>query len=167
MERINEQELERLKKLLSQTSEFIAYFELADSKMLQWRQDIEFQASIQLKLLRQMNQHQQELARLTQQTISRLEEQSTQTIANVEDTALNTLLKSEKTLKKYHWHSILLPLLTTLLTTFALGLYMSDEYPWEVHQHALNERGAGVVLMNAWPKLTQQEKTKILSVNTA
>ena len=75
MERIDEQELERLKKLLSQTSEFIAYFELADCKMLQWRQDVELQASIQLKLLRQMNQHQQELAQLTQQTLSKMEEQ--------------------------------------------------------------------------------------------
>lgn len=167
MERINEHELARLKELMRQTGEFIAYFELADTKMAEWCQDIEYQASVQQKLLHQMKIHQQELAQLTQQAISKIEEQGSQAITHIEQSAQNTMVNSEKSLNKYQWHSIVLSLLTTLLTTFALGLYMSDEYPWEVHQRALNERGAGIVLINAWPKLSQQEKTKILSTKTA
>ncbi len=168
MERINEneQELARLTELMRQTGEFIAYFELADTKMIEWRQNLENQASVQQTLLHQIKMHQQELIHLTQQAISNIEQQGSQAINNIEQSAQNTIVKSEKSLSKYQWQSIMLPLLTTLLTTFALGLYMSDEYPWEVHQHAQNERGAGVVLMQAWPKLTQQEKIKILNTKT-
>ena len=39
---------------------------------------------------------------------------------------------------------------------------MSNELPWEIHQHAINERQAGKVLMQAWPMLSEEEKTKIL-----
>jgi hypothetical protein len=167
MQRINEQELARLNDLLNQTSEFIAYFELAESKVLQWQHDVECQASIQLKILHEMNRRQQELIELSQQTVAKIEEHSELTILNVEKTAQNVLLKNEKSANKYQWQLIVLPLLTTLLTAFALGLYMSDEYPWEIHQQALNERGAGVVLMKAWPILSQQEKNKILSIKPA
>ncbi len=167
MERINETELARLKKLMRQTGEFIAYFELVDTKMAEWRQDIEYQASVQQKLLHQLKIQQQDCLQLHQQTLSKMEEQSAQAITHIEQSAQNTLLKSETSLRRSQWQSIVLPLLTTLLTTFALGLYMSNEYPWEIHQHALNERGAGVVLINAWPTLSQQERTKILSIKTA
>lgn len=167
MERINEHELARLKELLRQTGEFIAYFEQVDTKMIEWCQDIESHASLQQKLLLEINMHHQELVQLSRQAISKIEEQSAQAIAHVEQSAQNTIVKSEKSLSRYQWHSIVLPLLTTLLTTLALGLYMSDEYPWEVHQRALNERDAGVVLINAWPNLSQQEKAKILSTKTA
>ncbi len=167
MQRINEQELARLNELLNQTSEFIAYFELAENKVLEWQHDVECQASIQLKLLHEMNRRQQELIELSQQTISKIQEHSALTILNVEKTAQNVLLKNEKSANNYPWQLIVLPLLTTLLTAFALGLYMSAEYPWEIHQKAQNERGAGVVLMKAWPILSQQEKNKILSIKPA
>jgi hypothetical protein len=42
------------------------------------------------------------------------------------------------------------------------GLYTNNEYPWEMHQQALNERDAGKILLNAWPTLTYHEKNKIL-----
>lgn len=45
MERDQDDELGRLKELLRHTSEFIAYFEVAETKMLQWREDIERQAN--------------------------------------------------------------------------------------------------------------------------
>jgi len=167
MERINEQELTRLKELMHQTGEFIAYFELVDTKMMEWCQNIEYQASVQQKLLQQMKLHQQEIVQLSLQAISKIETQSTHAITNLEQSGQNTIVKSAHSLSRYQWYLIVLPLLTTLLTTFALGLYMSNEYPWEVHQRALNERDAGVALLNAWPQLSQQEKTKILSSKTA
>lgn len=38
---LHSDELERIKALLKHTGEFIAYFELADSKMVHWREEIE------------------------------------------------------------------------------------------------------------------------------
>jgi hypothetical protein len=238
MERINEQDLARFKDILAHASEFIAYFELADTKMLEWRQDIEHQASQQEKqlhllqadlnaiqqalsqnelhrfytaaevalnqgkdylltmqitkqtLLRQLNRQQRELNELNQQAITKIAEYGAQISKQIdkqlsnydtshfqqlthehctqmEQSARNTILKSEKLVSRFQWHTIMLTVFTTLLTTCALGLYLSSEYPWEVHQHVMNERDAGKILINAWPILTQEEKTKILSIKTA
>ncbi len=45
MEHQHEVDLVRVKELLNRTGEFIAYFELAESKMISWRQEIEMQAT--------------------------------------------------------------------------------------------------------------------------
>jgi hypothetical protein len=44
MEDYQEDELARIKELLRHSSEFIAYFELVEAKMIEWKQDIEQQA---------------------------------------------------------------------------------------------------------------------------
>ena len=54
MKHINEQDVTRLKELLHRTGEFIAYFEVSEAKMIEWRQDIEHQAAVQQK---QFEQH--------------------------------------------------------------------------------------------------------------
>lgn len=41
MERFSQADIKRVQELLSRTGEFIAYFELAETKMMQWRLDIE------------------------------------------------------------------------------------------------------------------------------
>jgi hypothetical protein len=61
------------------------------------------------------------------------------------------------------WKPLVFALATSLLTAVVFGLYTTDEYPWEMHQHAMNERGAGKVLMNAWPSLSNEEQRKILN----
>ena len=238
MKPINEQDIARLTELLRRTGEFIAYFELAETKMMEWRQDIEHLALAQQQqfeqqshalqnrlgalsdilnqaaltpfhntadetssqnqehllavkkteqqLLRQMNICQRELTTLTQHAITQMTQhgsviitqidkklstfdiQNFYRIANescnqIENSAHTAIVKSGKLLHSFQWQSVVLTLFTTLVTAFAIGLYASGEYPWESHQHVLNERGAGKVLMNAWSKLTLQEKTKILS----
>lgn len=45
MEHYQEDDLTRVKELLRRTGEFIAYFELAESKMMEWQQEIEHQAA--------------------------------------------------------------------------------------------------------------------------
>lgn len=45
MERYQDDDLVRIKELLRHTGEFIAYFELAESKMMEWRDEIEQQTS--------------------------------------------------------------------------------------------------------------------------
>ena len=238
MEHIQDQDLVKLKELLRHTGEFIAYFELAESKMMEWRHDIEQEAQSQqhkaqqqlqnlhnelealqevltqaglarfrltaetalkqgeghlsalqkasLQLMNQMTTKQNELTRLIEQSLMQIEQHSTQAIERVdsqlmqydvqhfrrvasesceqvERVANNAVSKSERLLRAFQWRSISLALATTLITAFAIGLYLSNELPWEIHKQARNEREAGKVLMKAWPALSQEEKAKILN----
>lgn len=237
MEQIAEQDLVRLKELLRRTGEFIAYFELAETKMIEWRQTLEQQTTIQqtqfqqqfdtirsqleslqeilteaglarfriaantalnqgkeyldsmqkteqhfLKLvancqrdlnqmstsaLEQITDHTQVSMQKLDNHLSNYDVQHFHRIANesceqVEKSAQQVITTSGKILRLFQWRAVALAFLTTVITALAVGLYMNDEYPWEIHQHAMNERGAGKMLMNAWPKLTYQEKIKIL-----
>jgi hypothetical protein len=82
--------------------------------------------------------------------------------SKIEQSSLGALVKNKSLLKRVQWHSVALTVFTTMVTAFVISLYVSDEYPWETHRHAVNERGAGKVLISVWPKLNQQEKLRIL-----
>lgn len=242
MEHVQDQDLAKLKELLRHTGEFIAYFELAETKMMEWRRDIEQQAQVQQhtvqqqfqslrneldalqeiltqaglarfriaaeKILKQSEEHivaiqktgtqlldsmntkhiditkllEKSLIQIEQHTehaIGRLDTQFAQydiqhfrrvaneSCAQVERAANHAVAKSESLLRTFQWRPVVLALITTIITAFAMGLYVSNELPWEIHQHAMNEREAGKVLMKAWPILSHEEKTKILNSQTA
>ncbi|WP_028388944.1 hypothetical protein [Legionella fairfieldensis] len=233
-----DQDLMKLKELLRHTGEFIAYFELAESKMMEWRHDIEQQAQAhqhkaqqQLqslhneldalqevltqaglarfrlaaeKALQQGEEHLELLHRTSQQLITDIEnkhqtlselmeknllqvEQHTlraiecidaqlmqydvqhfrrvasDSCEQVERTATNAIVKSERFLRTFQWRAMIIAIFTTIITAFAIGLYINNEFPWEIHQHAMNEREAGKALIHAWPALSQEEKAKILN----
>ncbi|KTD52224.1 hypothetical protein Lqui_1068 [Legionella quinlivanii] len=240
MELMRDQEIAKLKELLRHTGEFIAYFELAETKMIAWRQDIEEQAQNQHQKIEQklQNLHQEleslhevltqaGLARLrlsaeqtlvqgekhlamlekasqqmlveiasqlrefnksfhkqlhlieqhTQQAIAKIDQQladydahyfkriANESCIQVEKVATRAIQKSTGLLRSFQWRSVSLALIVTFITSLFIGLYISNELPWEMHQHARNEREAGKVLLKAWPNLSHQEKNKIL--NTA
>lgn len=233
-----DQDLIKLKELLHHTSEFIAYFELAETKMIEWRHDIEQQAkahqhkaqqqlqSLHHELdalqevlteaglarfrltaettLKQGEEHIEALQKTSQQLMSDIETNhqkftqlmeknikniehftkqalesidaqltqydvqqfrriASESCEQVEKATTNAITKSERLLRTFQWRSVTLVLLTTIITSFAIGLYLSNEFPWEIHQHAMNEREAGKVLIKAWPALSQQERDKILN----
>jgi len=237
MEHLDEHDYNRLKELLRRTGEFIAYFELVETKMMEWRQDIEQLATTQQQqfqqqlhavqtelgffhdvltqaglarfritadsalnqgkeyllsiqkteqqLLKQMANHQRDVGTLTATAVSQIAQHAanaleridtqlgqydvqhfrriaSESCAQVEKSAQNVIVKSGRLLRLFQWRSVAMALLTTL----AVGLYMSDEYPWEVHQHAMSEREAGKMLMSAWQNLSYHEKTKILGDKT-
>ena len=233
-----DQDLVKLKELLRHTGEFIAYFELAETKMMEWRHDIEQQAQThhhkaqqQLqnlqneftalqevltqaglarfrltaeKTLKQGEEHiellqktsqqiindmmikQNEFSKLMEKNLLQIEQHTIGAVEHidsqlaqydvqhfrriasdsceqVEKAATNAVAKSAHILHNFQWRSVMLVLLTTILTVFAIGLYISNEFPWELHQHAMNEREAGKVLIKAWPALSQEERIKILN----
>ncbi|MDI9819515.1 MULTISPECIES: hypothetical protein [unclassified Legionella] len=241
MEQIQDQDLAKIKELLRHTGEFIAYFELADAKMIEWRQEIEYQAQSQQnktqqqlqtlhheleqlretltqaglarfrlsaeKALKQGEEHltilqkaseqllddlrgrHLELIKTTEKSLLQIEQHTAQAIeqldahfvqydihhfhrlANqsceqIERVAKNAVVKSQGFLNAFQWRSVALALITTIITAFAIGFYVSNELPWETHKHAMNEREAGKVLIKAWPTLTQEEKAKILSIQS-
>ncbi|MCP0914765.1 MULTISPECIES: hypothetical protein [Legionella] len=237
MEHIGEQDLIKLRELLRRTGEFIAYFELAEAKMLEWRQDMETRAANQQQQFQQqvhtlqteLNAFQETLSQaglarlrlLMEQTLTlgeermhsmqKIEEDFLQKIAaahmafiqhskqmaeqinahtdnaleridtqlahydvqhfyrianesceQVDRAAQNAIIKSGRLLHRFQWRTIFLAFLTTIVSSFFISLYINDEYPWEIHQNAMNERNAGRMLINAWSKLSYQERTKIL-----
>jgi uncharacterized protein YukE len=238
MESLDEQDVIKLKNLLQHTGEFIAYFELVDSKMIEWRHDIERRAQAQQQqfqqqlqalqgelgslqemftsagiarfrltadnalqqgqdylnamqdtksdILKQIDDFKSDFASLSEHSVNSLNNHTIKSLASideqlghydhrqfsrianesclyVEKSANNAIARSNKLLRMFQWRSVVLTFATSLLTAFALGLYLSDELPWEIHQHVMNERGAGKLLMSAWPNLSQQEKNKIIA----
>lgn len=238
MEQVQDQDLIKIKELLRHTSEFIAYFELVEKKMMEWQQDMELQiknqqerAQSQLQYLHheletlenllkdsgltRLRQHSEQLLKQgeahllllqktsgqlltdlsaqhhefsrmvdnsmalmdehTQLAIEKIDKQlgdydvqhfrrvANESCEHVEKAAQDALLKSTSMLRTVEWRSIALALLTTLLTAFAISLYVSNEMPWDSHQQAIEERDAGKLLIKAWPSLSPEEKIKILN----
>lgn len=169
----------RISELLPHISEFIAYFEVAETKMQEWRQDIEAQAL-------RLEQQQALLKTLTERALIQIEQHRDQAIHNinrqlgqydadmfqkvayesceqVQRAALDAVTKSNNLLKMFQIRLNFYAVFTTIITAFIIVLYLNGELPWEMHHKANNERQAGKVLLQAWPKLSKEEKNKILS----
>lgn len=238
MDHLTAKEVQRLTTLLKRTGKSIANFEIAETKMIEWRQEIAHQASTQQKqlseiraeldrmqtiiseaglecfqtaaeetlsqsddylhglknieqqLLRQIHDHRAELTRISQHAMTQITQKASEAVhmmdeklscydprafnkiatkscEQVEKSAKATIRLGSRLLKHFEWRSVSLTLATSLTTALIFGLYTNGEYPWEMHQHANNERGAGKVLLEAWPTLTHHEKNKILRSKTS
>ncbi|HAT6937249.1 TPA: hypothetical protein JAN57_09935 [Legionella pneumophila] len=131
-------------------------------------------------------QQQEKIENLTENCIDRIEKhtnQATQTMAlqlakydvqhfhrianescdHVDRVANDAINKSNKMLNMLQFKVGLFAMLITVLTAFVIVIYLNDEMPWEMHHQAMSERQAGKVLLQAWPKLSQKEKAKILN----
>ncbi len=182
MEHFQEEDLTRIKSLLQNTSEFIAYFELAEAKMGQWQQAIAQQSShLQQQLeefklltgqsLTKLDEHEREVKQNISDYLSQYDLHQFQHVANesceqVKKTAQDAISKSQKLLHTFQIRFNFFAVLTTILTAFIMVLYLNGELPWEMHHQAKNEREAGKVLLQIWPKLSQEEKNKILGYVT-
>ena len=101
-----------------------------------------------------------ELAKYDASQFHRIADESCMHIAKFAQEAVS---KNRKIFKSFQWRFLLLAIITTLLTTFVVGLYVADELPWEMHQQAMSERQAGRLLLAAWKDLSAEERIKILS----
>ncbi len=81
----------------------------------------------------------------------------------IEQTSAEAIFQSRKLLRRFHWKHITLVFTVMTFNTLLMGLYLSDEMPWEVHQHAAQERMAGQALLNSWPSLPEAIKHEILA----
>lgn len=136
----------------------------------------------QVKLQRERNEH---FMRLAKKTFARLDRASEHAIKQIQD-AINTfnpqdikqavnhsqqILEStstralstiQKLLQWFHWKSFAFATVITFVASISLGLYVHDELPWEEHKQAALQRSAGEALINAWPRLSQEDKENIL-----
>jgi len=226
MDQFQEENLLRVQELLKPAGEFIAYFELAETKMMEWCNEIDQQSfflqnqshtisnqlqsmhdllsntgaenalkqqenslknlELSCKLFREELQLQQaQIKQLTQTAIEKIDHHSQVSLQNmttllakydvhqfhriasescdhVERTANHAVHKTNKLFKKFQLRLGIFLLFSTLLTSFSIALFLSDELPWEMHHQASKERQAGKLLLQAWSSLDQLEKNKIL-----
>jgi len=61
-------------------------------------------------------------------------------------------------LRWFQWKNLGLALGLSIISAVVIGLYIDDEWPWELHSKVVKERAAGEALMNAWPHLNQADQ---------
>jgi hypothetical protein len=74
-------------------------------------------------------------------------------------------------LRWFQWKNLLLALGLGLVVAVVIGLYIDDEWPWEIHQKVVDQRKAGQALMNAWPHISKSDQqllqSKILNLSNS
>jgi len=228
---------ERLKEVLRKTGEFIAYFEIAETKMLEWKHELEQRfaqhdalVKQQLDSIYKMNaefsdilteagaarwriaaeqalkegeKHIESLEKVGNRLIDEMQQRSTNnqqrahqllekfelashqaieaidqkitgsninefqqiaddSITKIEELSTETVGNCSRLIKSFQLKNALIAIGVATVTALTMGLYVSNEMPWEIHKHAAQEREAGKALLNAWANLNPAEKHKIL-----
>jgi len=81
----------------------------------------------------------------------------------IKSTTATNIGQVTQLIQQFHWKNIGMMLGITLLIIFLTGLFLSDEWPWEMHQTAAKERNAGRLLLAAWPHLTPAEQQDVVN----
>ncbi len=89
----------------------------------------------------------------------KLTEQSCDAVENTSNNAVNRL---KDLVNWFHWKNLAFAAMITIVTSFAIGMYLNDELPWEIHKQVVMERNAGQALISAWPTLSQKEQQRII-----
>jgi hypothetical protein len=61
-------------------------------------------------------------------------------------------------LRGFQWKNLALALALSIVAGVIMGLYIDDEWPWELHSTVVKQRTAGEALMNAWPYLSKTDQ---------
>lgn len=81
----------------------------------------------------------------------------------VEKTAQSAVKQIGKVSRWFYWRKLLLVFSFTIILTVISGLYINDEWPWEMHNQVLTERQVGVATLQTWPQLSQADRDIILN----
>lgn len=158
---------------LSEGEEHQAAFETLRQQFFEEVQHQKQQLHQQMRQqLSSLEEHAATTMRKIEQQLARYDAQQFNRIANescvyVEKVATKTLQKCQYVLRSYNWRSCFFSLLTAVVTALMLGLYLDNEFPWEQHQSAKNERSAGRMLLKVWPQLSAEEQRHIVSLSSS
>jgi ElaB/YqjD/DUF883 family membrane-anchored ribosome-binding protein len=89
----------------------------------------------------------------------RLTEQS---CSIVEETSNKAITRLGGFVQGMHWKSLGFAFAVTVFASVTIGLYLSDEMPWETHKRVVAQRRAGEALLNSWHSLSESERQHIL-----
>lgn len=81
----------------------------------------------------------------------------------IKNTSISQINRALDLVKWFHWKNLTMAFVLTLFVVFLSGLYVGDEWPWELHSQAVKERSAGKTLLNAWPHLSLLQQQTILN----
>lgn len=228
---------ERLKEMMKRMGEFIAYFEVAEERMSQWKRDVEktiednqavlneqledirevtselrevmteagvarwrlaaesalSEGKDHIKTLEALSQNHletvqsanEEFSKLAKKSFDRLDRASAYTIKNiseaisafrindfqrmaeqsceiVQEASASAITRLRDLVKWFHWKNLGLAFAITLFATITVGLYLSDEMPWEIHKQVVAQRNVGQAVLSAWHDLHDADRELIL-----
>ncbi len=84
-------------------------------------------------------------------------------VDRVEHVADTSIARIHKMARWFQWEKLGIALVVAILVSLLTGLFVNDELPWETHTKVVTERNVGKMLMQAWPKLSLQERESIQS----
>ncbi len=95
--------------------------------------------------------------------VSDFKQVTEQSCAQLKTTAISSIQNIGSLAKNFYRKNIIMAVTLTLFIVFLSGLYLNDEWPWEIHQQVVKERIAGQTLLAAWPQLTPAEQQDIMN----
>lgn len=86
----------------------------------------------------------------------------------VKETTAAAVRRVSNVIAWFHWKNIGMVICLALLITMVFGLYTKDEWPWEMHKEAEQQRNLGMATLKAWSQLSRTDQERILNtqVNT-
>lgn len=82
-------------------------------------------------------------------------------VDRVENTSRTAIQRIRKLSRWFQWEKLGIALAVAVIVSLLTGLFVNDELPWETHSKVVTERNVGRMLMQAWPKLSLEEKERI------
>jgi hypothetical protein len=172
---LNEQ-LEKINTLMAELREI-----MTEAGAARWRLSAQEALKLGDTQLQSLHKLSEETRTMVRESCARFERTSSSTVKNVNE-AVNSFnveefknfveysyekVKSASSvavekitdiLRWFQWKNLLIALGLALVVAVAIGLYIDDEWPWEIHQKVVDQRKAGVALMNAWPHLNKNDQ---------
>lgn len=97
--------------------------------------------------------------------INDLKESAVRGCEQIKETSRLGIKRISKLIKSFHAKSLMMCIALTIFVIFLTGLYVNDEWPWEIHQQAAKERSAGRTLLAAWSSLTPGQQQEIINAS--
>ena len=79
----------------------------------------------------------------------------------VEHTAASAIKSIARVTRWFYWKKLMMVFSFALVVAVVTGLYLTAEWPWEIHDNVIKERLAGKAVLQSWPQLIPQDKQLI------
>ena len=90
--------------------------------------------------------------------ISDFKELTEKSCIQVKEAATGIIGHVTEVIKWFHWKNLAMAFGLSLMIAVIMGLYINDEWPWEMHANIVQQRAAGRALINAWPHLNKNDQ---------
>jgi hypothetical protein len=84
-----------------------------------------------------------------------------ESIDQIDEVSSNAVKRVTRLVNWFHWRRLGIAIVVALIASVLTAWFITDEAPWESHQHVVAERKVGKLWYQALPKLTKTEKDSI------